>query len=348
MKDLNVEQVDSHKQDILAAKIRHLENERESLIIFDEVQQYPKARQMIKYLVADGRYDYIETGSLLSIKANVQDIVIPSEEESINMHPISFDEYLIAINEDALLGYIRDRFENLAPIDEAIHRKVMKLFRQYLLIGGMPQALSSFIENGDFEKSEKIKKQILKLYRNDIGKFAGRNKNKVLAIFDEIPSALSKHDKAFRLASLNKSARKRDYEDAFIWLDEAMIVNPSYNINDPNIGLRLNADNSKLKLFMADTGLLISHSFNDKDFIDNELYRNIFLKRLGINEGMLMENVVAQMLRASGHKLFFHSKPKNEKSSAIEVDFLISRKNKICPIEVKSSGYTTHKSLDIF
>ncbi len=320
----------------------------ESLIIFDEVQMYPKARQMIKHLVADGRYDYLETGSLLSIKTNVKDIVLPSEEESIQMYPISFDEFLRALGKEFLLEEIKKHFFDLKVMGEASHRAIMAIFRKYLLVGGMPQAVVEYIETKDFEKVDRVKHQILKLYRNDIAKLAGRNAAKVLSIFDEIPSQLSKHGKYFNLSAIKDGARFRSYEESFIWLDEAMITNPVYSVDDPNVGLRLSLDNNKMKIFMADTGLLISHTFNDNKFIDNTLYKNILLKKLGINEGMIMENVVAQMLRASGHKLFYYNKPRNDKSSAIEVDFLINDSGKIRPIEVKSSGYTSHKSLDRF
>ncbi len=322
--------------------------ERDSVIIFDEVQMYPKARQMIKHLVADGRYDYIETGSLLSIKNNVQDIILPSEEESIEMYPISFFEFLKATGNDIILEYIVEKFNKCESVGEAQHRNIMKIFRKYLCVGGMPQAVVEYINTEDFEKVDKIKSQILKLYRNDISKFSFSNKSKVLSIFDEIPSQLSKHEKSFNLASLTKHARFRDYEDSFMWLNEAMIANSCYNVTDPNVGLRLSNDTSKRKMFMGDTGLLISHTFNDKKFMDNTLYKDILFKKLGINEGMIMENITAQMLKSSGHKLFYYSKPRRDNSSAIEVDFLITNKNKISPIEVKSSNYITHKSLDRF
>ncbi len=322
--------------------------ERQSVLIFDEIQTYPKARQMIKHLVADGRYDYIETGSLLSIKSNVKDIVLPSEEESIEMHPITFDEFLKALGEEDKVLYMQDKFYKLEPLGEAVHRSIMKRFREYLCVGGMPQAVVEYINSKDFEKVDKIKHKILKLYRNDISKYALNHKNKVLSISDEIPSQLSKHENSFRLSSIKKSARYRTYEDAFMWLDEAMIASPCYNVNDPNVGLRLSYESSKMKMFMADTGLLISHTFNDKKYLDNELYKGIMLKKLAINEGMIMENIVAQMLKASQHKLFYYSKARTENDSALEIDFLISDKNKICPIEVKSSNYTSHKSLDRF
>ncbi|PID67077.1 MAG: ATPase [Fusobacteriales bacterium] len=321
---------------------------RNSLIIFDEVQQFPKARQMIKYLVEDGRYDYIETGSLLSIKTNVMDIVLPSEEESIKMYPITFPEFLLAMGEELKLEYMQDKFNKLEQLGEAVHRSIMKLFREYLCVGGMPQAVVSYIDSKDFEKVDKIKRQILKLYRNDIAKFALRYNKKVLSIFDEIPAQLSKHEKVFNLASISKTARYRSYEDAFMWLDDAMIASPCYNVSDPNVGLRLSYNNAKMKMFMADTGLLISHTFNDKTFMNNSLYKDILFKKLGINEGMIMENIVAQMLKANKHNLFYYSKNRDEKSPAIDIDFLINIDNKISPIEVKSSNYIAHKSLDRF
>ncbi len=321
---------------------------RDSVIIFDEVQQFPFARQMIKYLVADGRYDYIETGSLLSIKTNIEGIVLPSEEESIEMFPLTFDEFLVALGDEVKLDYMRNKYSRLEPLGDAIHRSIMRNFREYLCVGGMPQAVVEYIKTKDFESVDRVKRQILKLYRNDVAKFALNNRNKVLAIFDQIPAQLSRHEKSFNLASLSKNARFRNYEDAFIWLDEAMIASPCYNVSDPSVGLRLSYDSAKMKLYMADTGLLISHTFNDKKFINNSLYKSIFLKKLSVNEGMLIENITAQMLRASGHKLFYYAKARKEKSSAIEIDFLIEKKGKISPLEVKSSNYIAHKSLDRF
>lgn len=321
---------------------------RESLIIFDEVQMYPKARQLIKYLVADRRYDYIETGSLITLKQNVQNIVIPSEEESLAMYPLDFEEFLWAMGDEVLFPYIRTCFEQKKPMGEALHRKTMNLFRQYMLVGGMPQAVEEYADTKDFEKTDVIKRQILNLYRNDVAKFAKGYESKVRSIFDGIPSQLSKHEKKYTLASIDKEARFREYEDAFMWLEDAKIVNTCFNNTDPNIGLGLNTERLTLKCYMADTGLLFSHAFSDKELTEEEVYKAILFDRINLNEGMFMENIVAQMLRTKGYKLFFYSRSDRESDNRMEIDFLIGDKKKICPIEVKSSSYRKHASLDKF
>ena len=322
---------------------------RESLIIFDEVQQFPRARQLLKYLVADGRYDYIETGSLLSLKQNVQDIVIPSEEEEIKINPLDFEEFLWALGDETTTPFLKSCYDQKKPLGQALHRKVMNDFRQYLLTGGMPQAVMEYIQYRDFERADKAKKQILALYRNDIAKFAGRYRNKVTAIFDTIPGQLSKKEKKYKLSSIDRNARLRSYEDAFMWLSDGMICNPCFNATDPNIGLALSGDHSTQKLYMADTGLLVTHTFGDNDYFSNELYRAILLDKLNINEGMLLENAVAQMLRCNGHSLYFYSRVDSaNRENTVEIDFLISKNKKICPVEVKSSVYKTHSSLDKF
>lgn len=322
---------------------------RESVIIFDEVQIYPKARQLIKHLVADGRYDYIETGSLISLKQNVESIVLPSEEEYIQMHPLDFEEFLLAMGEVNLYSYIKECYEKKNPVGDAIHRKIMNLFRQYMIVGGMPQSVLEYIKTKDFGRTDVIKRRILKIYRDDVSKFAKGYESKVLSIFDELPAQLSKHEKKFRMASLHKNARFRDYEDAFMWLSEAKIADVAFNSTDPNVGLGLYADRMTLKCYMEDTGLLFSHAFYDDEGIDNEIYKAILFDKLGINEGMFMENIVAQMLTCSGHNLYFYSRADRiNRDQNMEIDFLIKKGKKICPIEVKSSNYRTHSSLDKF
>ena len=322
---------------------------RESLIIFDEVQQFPPARQLVKYLVADGRYDYIETGSLISLKKNVKGIVIPSEEEHVEMFPLDFEEFLWALGDDFTVPFLKTCFENRTALGQAAHRKVMNLFRVYILVGGMPQAVVKYAETKDFEEVDKVKKQILSLYRNDVSKFASGYESKVLAVFDEIPGQLSKKEKKYKLSSIESGARFREYEDAFVWLNEAMIVNTCFNATDPNVGLGLSRDHTTQKCYMADTGLLVTHAFMDDNFVDNEFYKAILFDRLNVNEGMLMENVVAQMLRASGHKLYFYSRyDQVNRQNHMEIDFLIRENKKISPVEVKSSTYKQHSSLDKF
>ena len=315
---------------------------RRSVVIFDEVQDCPRAREAIKFLVADGRFDYIETGSLISIKKNVKDIVIPSEEETLEMYPMDFEEFMWAMGNETLMPFVEDCFERRVPLGQALHRKAMDLFRLYMVVGGMPQAILRYIETMDFRKVEAVKRQILTLYRNDIHKYADNAETKVTAIFDEIPGQLQKHEKKFRLSAISSSARMRDYDDAFFWLNDARIVNCCYNTTEPSLGLRLNESRTTLKCYMADTGLLISHAFNDKGTVPVEVYQKLILGKLDINEGMLMENVVAQMLAAAGHKLFFYSKSSNEDAEErMEIDFLvrkskITNRHNISPIEVKS------------
>lgn len=327
---------------------------RETLIIFDEVQEFPRARGAIKYLVADGRYDYIETGSLMSIKKNVQDALIPSEEHHVNLYPMDFEEFLWALGDDMLMPFIKERFEKKQPLGPALHRKAMDLFRQYLIVGGMPQAVKEFVESRDFDEVDRVKRDILTLYRADMMKHAQGYEIKVARVFDEIPAQLQKHERKFKLADLEKNARMRDYEDALLWLDDAMIVNTCYNSTAPNIGLKLNMDRLTLKCYMADTGLLISHAFDENGIVSEEIYKKILFDKLEVNMGMIVENVVAQMLVASGHKLYFYSNPSREdKNARMEIDFLIakdkiSNRHNISPIEVKSSTRYTLTSLRKF
>ena len=322
---------------------------RESLIIFDEVQQYPRARQLIKYLVADGRYDYLETGSLIRLKKNVQDIIIPSEEDHIEMFPLDFEEFLWAMGDDATYPLLRHCFETKTPLGAALHRKVMNDFRQYILVGGMPQSVLAYIDGKNFEASDVAKRRILKLYRDDVVKFAEGYEDKVFAVFDNIPGQLSKKEKKYKLSSLGKQARFRTFEDSFIWLNEAMVVNTCFNATDPHVGLALSADNATQKCYMADTGLLVTHTFSDRKYTDNELYRAILFDKLNINEGMLMENIVAQMLRLHRERLYFYSRSDTQKrENHMEIDFLITENKKISPVEVKSGNYRSHSSLDKF
>lgn len=322
---------------------------RDSLIVFDEVQQFPRARQLIKYLVADGRYDYLETGSLIRLKKNVQDIIIPSEEELIEMFPLDFEEFLWAMGDTVTVPLIKACFESKKPLGQALHRKIMNDFRQYVLVGGMPQSVAAYLNGKNFEASDMTKRRILKLYHDDVSKFAEGYEDKVFALFDGIPAQLSKKEKKYKLSSLGKKARFRSYEDSFVWLNESMIVNTCFNATDPNVGLALSADHSTQKCYMADTGLLVTQTFMDKAFTENGLYRAILFDKLSINEGMVMENVVAQMLRTNGHKLYFYSRTDaTNRKNDMKIDFLITEGNKIYPIEVKSNNYVSHSSLDKF
>lgn len=326
---------------------------RESLIIFDEVQQYPKARAAIKYLVKDGRYDFIETGSLVSIKKNVIDIVIPSEEQRIEMFPMDFEEFLWALGDDMTMDFIRRQFDRLEPMG-SLHRKTLDYLRQYMIVGGMPQAVEAFVETRDFDIVDETKRGILQLYRNDISKYATKAESKVTSIFDEIPAQLQQHEKKFKLASLQKGARMRDYEDAFFWLNDACVVNLCYNTTAPDIGLRLNRKRTTFKCYFGDTGLLVSHAFDERILAKDQLYRKLILNKLEINKGMLVENLVAQMLRVSGHKLYFYSNSDRKLAeNRMEIDFLIPKpdltnRHNICPIEVKSTNRYVTTSLEKF
>lgn len=325
--------------------------ERESLIIFDEIQFCPRARGAIKHLVADGRYDYIETGSLISIKKNVKDILIPSEEEVIKMNPMDFEEFLWAMGNETLMDFIKECFSSKKQLGQALHRKAMDYFKEYLIVGGMPQAVLEYRQTRDFEKTDKIKRNILKLYREDIRKHSDELNLKVEQIFDMIPSQLQKHEKKFNISNLDENARYRNFEGAFYWLTDACLVNIAYNTTEPNIGLGQRIDNNSLKCYMFDTGLLISMTFNEKNLINEEVYKKILFDKLTFNEGMILENIVSQMLVSAGRKLYFFSRNDREDSrETMEIDFLISdnkitSKHNIIPIEVKSGERYTFSSI---
>lgn len=326
----------------------------QSIIIFDEVQDYPRAREAVKWLVADGKYHFLETGSLMSIKKNTQNIVIPSEEYHINMWSMDFEEFLWALDEEPLCKLIKESFQNRNPLREPFHRHAMDLLRTYIVVGGMPQAVLSYIKDKDFEKVDHIKRRILQLYRNDIYKYAGANADKVVSIWDSIPSQLQKHESRFRIGEVEEGARTRNYKEAFLWLMDAMIVNVCYGATEPGIGLKLNRDESKYKLYIADTGLLISHAFDEETLRHEELYKKIILGKLEINAGMIIENLVAQSLRTKGHALYFYSSySKKDFADTMEIDFLIRKsgltnRHNIIPIEVKSSKNNSFVSLEKF
>lgn len=324
---------------------------RKSLFIFDEVQIFPQARAAIKYLVKDGRYDYIETGSLVSINKNVKEIMIPSEEIRISMYPMDLEEFLWAMNADNVMKYIKLQYASQKPMGDDMHRKAMSLFRQYLVVGGMPKAVETYVQTKDFTLVDRVKRTIISLYRNDIQKYAEGEEAHVTDIFDRIPSQLQRHEKRFRLSEIDEHARMREYEDAFFWLSEAMVANICYGASEPNIGLNLKADRTSLKCYMGDTGLLISMAFDENTIMQESLYKKLMLDKLEVNEGMLFENIVAQMLRAAGHKLFFYSNYSREAADRMEIDFLIAKPNlttrhNISPIEVKSTSRYTVSSLN--
>mgnify|MGYP004514011869 FL=1 len=325
---------------------------KESLIIFDEVQRFPKAREMIKYLVKDGRYDYIETGSLISIKENVENIVIPSEEEKIKMYPLDFEEFLVAANEEILLDYIKDCFDKKIPLKNEFHKKAMRLFNEYILVGGMPQSVVKYFENNrDFEECDNAKRQILSLYKDDIKKAEKKYRLKVASLFDNIPNYLSTHEKKI---SFNKTNKRIDYFDnALFWLDDSMMCLLCYKCLDPNVGFALNKDDSAVKCYFCDTGLLFSLAFSKKEIASGNLYKNIINGKSSLNKGMLFENVVAQELVSKENKLYFYTHYSEEKHrNDIEIDFLLSNGSKtnlkVIPVEVKSSKNYTKVSFDKF
>lgn len=325
--------------------------ERDSLIIFDEVQMYPKAREAIKYLVADGRYDFIETGSLISIRENVRDIVIPSEERHLKMYPLDFEEFAWALDLEVLIEYIRKCFVERKELEREFHNKAMLLFKQYMLIGGMPKSVILFIENHkDFDAADKEKRDILELYRSDIMKIGSKYCSRVLAIYDQIPGFLSQHEKRVVFKKVVEGSFADQYEETFFWLSDSMVSNECFLCNDPNVGLSVNETRAYVKCYMGDTGLLVSHAFDENELMESELYKQILAGKLALNEGMLYENVIAQMLTANGHKLYFYNHYSEEMHrNDMEIDFLLSNnsklKYKIYPVEVKSGTRYTIKSL---
>ena len=327
---------------------------RKSLVVFDEVQFCTKARQAIKHLVKDGRYDYIETGSLISIHENVKDILIPSEEDSIDMYPLNFEEFLWAMGEKPLSEYIQYCFKNLTPLENSLHDKAMLLFKEYMLVGGMPKSLSDYIENHkSFSKSDKRKLNILNLYRKDIMGIESNYKTKVKMIFDSIPGFLSKHEKRVMLKQVHSNSRYDFYDETFFWLADSKICNECFLCNDPNVGLSLNEDRSFVKCYMGDTGLLVTMVFNESKEENKKIYNEIILGNISINNGMFFENIVAQTLVSNGYKIYFYTHYNEEKHrNDIEIDFIISNNSsthpKIYPIEVKSGMKYQTKSLDKF
>lgn len=339
---------------LLQAELGVTLHKRQSILVFDEVQRFPRAREAIKTLVNDGRYDFIETGSLISIQENVKDILIPSEERKLSMYPMDFEEFCQALGESQMLDYIKHCFEKRIPLEEGLHKKAMLLFKQYIIVGGMPQSVAAFIENQkSFLMSDEAKRDILNLYRNDIMKIESQYRTKVLSIFDQIPAFLSKHEKRVILSDVAQSSTFASFNDTFFWLSNSMIANECFNCTDPNVGLALNEDRTFVKCYMGDTGLLISHTFNEIELQEEELYKKLLNDRLSINKGMFFENAIAQELVSKGHKLFFYTHYDKElHRNDMEVDFLISNGSKVnykvTPIEVKSSKNYSTTSLTAF
>ncbi|MDO4529964.1 MAG: AAA family ATPase [Lachnospiraceae bacterium] len=346
----NIGDLDTFFRNLFIIKGKDLPRRR-SVIIFDEVQLFPTARQAIKYLVADGRYDYIETGSLISIKKNVRNILIPSEEEKLKMFPMDFEEFLWAKGNTVTMPAVKSAFDSRKPLGDAVHRKIMQLFREYIAVGGMPQAVASYVNGDSYASIDRVKQGILSLYEDDLKKYDDEEKEKVSLIFKTIPKQLSDHDLHFTFSEINASARYINYVDSVEFVAESMIGNLCANVTMPDVLMDLYADRSNFKLYMGDTGLLVSQMIREGEETEG-IYRALIFDKLSSNLGMVFENVVAQMLRAGGHDLFFHeykyTPEQSDKEKKYEIDFLLVRNRKVCPIEVKSSGYLSHKSFDYF
>ena len=321
--------------------------EHKSLIIFDEVQICPKARQAIKHLVADGRYDYIETGSLISIRKNVKDIVIPSEEEKMALNPMDYEEFKWALDDTTTIPQLRMLFDQKMSIGDAVTRKLMRDFRIYMVVGGMPQAVSEYLDSHNLQEVDRAKRGIIQLYEDDFYKIdpSGR----ISSLFDAIPAQLNSNASRYQITSaIGDNADSEKVFQLISELKESHTINMAYHANDPGVGMSLSMDVAKYKMYVADTGLFITLAFKDKDFTENIIYQKLMSDKLDANLGYVYENMVAQMLTASGNKLFYYTFPTETGKHNYEIDFLLSRGNKICPIEVKSSGYKRHASLDAF
>ena len=319
---------------------------RESVIIFDEVQLCPMARQAIKHLVNDHRYDYIETGSLISIKKNIKDILIPSEERKVSMSPMDFEEFLWATGDTSTTKLLRTVFEKKLSLGEAVHRKLMRDFRLYMLVGGMPQAVESYIETNNFKHVDEIKRDILNLYEDDFRKIDATGR--ISMLFNGIPAQLNTNASRYHVSSVLSGERADTILELIADMVDSKIVQIAYHANDPNVGLANAKDLRRFKLFLTDTGLLTTLVFKDKDFTENIIYEKLLSDKLSVNLGYVYENIVAQILSTNGNELYYYTFLNDKTKHNYEIDFLLSKKNKICPIEVKSSGYNTHKSLDTF
>ena len=346
----NIGDLDTFFRNLFIIKGKDLPRRR-AVIIFDEVQLFPLARQAIKYLVADGRYDYIETGSLISIKKNVQNILIPSEEEKLKMYPMDFEEFLWAKGNTAVMPAIKTAFESRKPLGNAAHRKIMQIFREYIAVGGMPQAVLAYVNGESYASIDRVKQVILSLYEDDLRKYDDEEREKASLVFKTIPKQLSDHEMHFTFSEINTNARYVNYVESVEFVAESMMGNRCANVTMPDVLLELYSDRSNFKLYMGDTGLLVSQLIREGEETE-DIYRALIYDKLSSNLGMIFENIVAQMLKAGGRELFFHEykyvPEGTETEKKYEIDFIIVKNKKICPIEVKSSGYTSHKSFDYF
>ena len=315
------------------------------MIILDEIQLFPAARQALKTLLEDNRYDYLETGSLASISKKSKKILIPSEEYSVPIYPMDFEEFLLAKQDDMTMGIIREHFESLKPFS-SLRRDIMLAYREYMLVGGMPQAVDAYLATKDFGKADFVKQNILNLYESDIEDQGKENPEYVKNILLHIPSELSKHDKRYRISHLGLNARLRDYKGPFGWLNDAMIVNIAENVSDPSAAFNLSTIDPRFKCYMMDTGLLVSLAYKNREYLENELYKAILFDKLHVNEGMIVENVTAQILKSRGDSIYYYRHAdERSKVTDMEIDFLIRRHNKVVPVEVKSSSADSTVSL---
>ncbi len=321
-------------------------HERKSVIIFDEVQLCPMARQAIKHLVKDHRYDYIETGSLISIKKNIKDILIPSEERKISMFPMDYEEFLWALGNTSTSNLLEEVVEKRISLGDGTHRKLMRDFRLYMLVGGMPQAVDTYIKTNNFREVDGMKRDILQLYADDFRKIDASGR--ISLLFDAIPAQLNTNASRYQVSSVLSGERADTILELVANMVDSKTVHIAYHANDPNVGMSFAKDLRRFKLFLADTGLFTTLIFKDKEFTENIIYEKLLSDKLDANLGYLYENVVAQILATNGHALFYYTFFNEASKHNYEIDFLLSKKNKICPIEVKSSGYNTHKSLDMF
>ncbi len=320
--------------------------ERESVIIFDEVQRNPLARQAIKQLVKDGRYDYIETGSLISVRKNSTDILIPSEETRIDMFPMDYEEFRWALGDTTTVPLLRKAFEQKMSLGDVVHRKMMRDFRLYMLVGGMPQAVAEYLRTNNLSAVDTVKREIIALYEEDMHKFD--ESGRAADLYDSIPAQLSKNMMRFQVGNAIEGERIERAAESIRLMGDSMTTNIAYHANDPNAGLALTRDPQRFKLYASDTGLFITLAFKDKDFTENTIYEKLLGDKLSVNLGYVYENMIAQMLRAAGKQLYYHTISTNEGKKYYEIDFVLPDQHKVTPIEVKSSGYKTHASLDAF
>lgn len=320
--------------------------ERKSVIIFDEVQMQPSARQAIKHLVKDHRYDYIETGSLLSIKKNVKDIVIPSEETRLQLYPLDYEEFRWALGDTVTIPLLRNACEKMISLGDSMNRRLLRDFRLYMLVGGMPQAVDAYIASNNLSVVDQVKRNILELYEEDFRKIDPSGRAGMM--FNAIPAELNKNASRYQISSVIAGEREERVREILADMQDSMTVYISYHADSPSAGMAFHKDPRRYKLFLGDTGLFTTLAFKDRDFTENEIYEKLLSNKLGTDLGYLYENMVAQMLKTAGNELFYYTFPKETSNHNYEIDFLLARKNKICPIEIKSSGYKAHASLDAF